>query len=77
MMNGSKKVTGRKNTPVLICFLSQEDGGDTTSVSHSSKTLGNIPDSSSFFLSFGCTAFVLHYLGNKKRISGVVSSSLI
>lgn len=74
-MNGGKKVTGRKkntNTPVLSCFLSQENGGDTTSVSHFSKTLGSIPVSCS--LSFGCTAFTLHYLGKEKRICGVVSS---
>lgn len=65
------------NTPVLICFLSQENGRDTTSVSHFSKTMGNITESLSLFLSFGYTAFTLQYLGKEKRIPGMVSSSLI
>lgn len=53
MMNGGKKLTGRKkytNTPVLIYFLRQEDGGDTTFVSHFIKTLGNVPESFLFII---------------------------
>lgn len=77
LMLKSYKEKKYTNTPVLFCFLSQEDGRDTTSVSHFSKTMGNITESLSLFLSFGCTAFTLQYLGKEKRIPGMVSSSLI
>lgn len=62
MMNSGKQVEIKStNTPGLICFLSQEDEGDTASVPRFSKTLGNTPESSSLYLPASCLTLTPHY----------------